>query len=75
MPYTSHLNRIFKHFRVNFDGYEVQRVKESKKIRTSTLRSMKLFRTVEKGFVYQPYLCERDIMVDPTNQKIHVSQA
>ena len=37
MSYASHLTRIFKHFGVNFDGYEVQRVKDSKKIRASTL--------------------------------------
>ena len=69
MPYASHLTRIFKHFEVNFDGYKVQRVKDSKKIRASTLRSMKLFRTVGRGYVYQPYLREEDFMVDPREQK------
>ena len=69
MPYASHLTCIFKHFGVNFDGYEVQRVKDNKKIRASTLGSMKLFRTVGKGYVYQPYLQEDDVMVDPREQK------
>ena len=69
MPYASHLTRIFKHFRVNFDGYEVQQVKDSKTIRASTLQSMKLFRIVGRGYVYQPYLQEDDVMVDPREQK------
>ena len=69
MPYASHLTRIFKHFGVNFDGYEVQWVKDSKKIRASTLRSMKLFRTIRRGYVYQPYLREEDVMVNPREQK------
>ena len=69
MPYASHLTRIFKHFRVNFDGYEVQRVKDNKNIRASTFRSMKLFRTVGKGYVYHPYLREDDVKVDPREQK------
>ena len=69
MPYASHLTRIFKHFEVNFNGYEVQRVKDSKKIRASTLKSMKLFRIFGRGYVYQPYLREKDVMVDPRDQK------
>ena len=52
MPYASHLTRVFKHFEVNFNGYEIQRVKDSQKIRASTLKSMKLFRTVNRGYVY-----------------------
>ena len=30
---------------------------------------MKLFRTVNRGYVYQPYLREVDAMVDPRDQK------
>ena len=30
---------------------------------------MKLFRTVWRGYVYQPYLQEDDVMVDPIEQK------
>ena len=69
MPYASHFTGIFKHFGVNFDGDEVQRVKDSRKIRASTLNSMKLFRAVRRGYVYQPYLREEDVMVDPKDQK------
>ena len=69
MPYASHLTRIFKHFEVDFSGYEIQRVKDSQKIRASTLKSMKLFRTVNRGYVYQPYLREDDAMVDLRDQK------
>ena len=69
MPYASHLTLIFKHFEVKFGRYEVQRVEDSKKIRASTLKSMKLFRTVRRGYVYQPYLREEDVMVDPKEQK------
>ena len=64
MPYASHLTCIFKHFGINFAGYEVQQVKDSKKIRASTLQNMKLFGTVGRGYVYQPYLREGDVMVD-----------
>ena len=30
---------------------------------------MKLFRTVRRGYVYQPYMREEDVMVDPRDQK------
>ena len=30
---------------------------------------MKLFRTVNRGYVYQPYLREDDAMVDPRDKK------
>ena len=69
MPYTSHIIHIFKHFSVSFDGYDVQKVKDSKKIRASTLRSMKFFRTVGRGFVYEPYVHEGDVIVDSKDQK------
>ena len=29
---------------------------------------MKLFRTIRRGYVYQPYLREEDVMVDPRDQ-------
>ena len=33
------------------------------------MRSMKLYRTVGRWYVYQPYLREGDVMVDPSDQK------
>ena len=30
---------------------------------------MKLFRTVGRGYVYQPYSIEEDVMIDPRDQK------
>ena len=46
-----------------------KRVKDNKNIRVSTLRSMKLFRTIRRGYVYQPYLREDDVIVDPREHK------
>ena len=35
---------------------------------------MKLYRTVGRGYVYQPYLCQGDVMVDPRDQKIMLNK-
>ena len=69
MPYASHLTQVFKYFGVQFEGFEVQKVNDSKKIRAQTLRSMKLYRTVARRYVYQPYLREGDVMIDPSDKK------
>ena len=63
-----HLTKIFKHFKVKLNGFESKQVIESKKIRTDSLRLMRVYDTVERGFVFYLYLKDDDVMVNPKDE-------
>ena len=59
--YASHFTRIFKHFRVNLEGFESYQVLELRRIIFESLRGMKLYETVGRGYVFQYYLRAGDV--------------
>lgn len=74
-PYTCHLMRIFKHFKINFKGYAKKMVKESWFVKKTSLKNMKIYKTAIHEHVFWEYLRDNDIMPrkhDPKLKKQHM---
>lgn len=54
LSYVCHLTRIFKYFKVNFEGYIREKVKSLSVVKKKTLKNLKIYERKNREFVFGP---------------------
>ena len=65
LPYSLILTDIFQRFAVDFSNLKGIPITRNQTIHECMLRSMRLYRTLNRGWVFYPYLRDGDTLSDP----------
>lgn len=56
LPYTCHITHIFEHFDISTEGYAIEHVKPTWVAQKESVKTMKIYKTKNRGFMFWPYL-------------------
>lgn len=73
LPYTCHLTCIFKHYKVSFDDYSKEKVKEWF-VRKISLKNMKIYMTTNHRHMFWLYMRDSDTLGGKCDSKLKKEQ-